>query len=259
VNWGLKVAYALAIFIVGRWLARVLSRALGRVIARTQVDDTLIGFVTNISYVGMVAFVVIAALAELGVQTASFIAIIGAAGLAISLALQGSLSNFAAGVILILFKPFKVGDFIEAGGTSGTVEEIQIFCTQMRTGDNKVQFVPNGTVFGGNIVNYSMRDTRRVDMVFGCGYDDAIVAVKSLLESILAADERVLQDPAPTIGIVALADSSINFAVRPWVNAADYCGLYFDVHEQVKLRFDAAGLNIPYPQTDVHVHQSKAA
>lgn len=184
---------------------------------------------------------------------------VGAAGLAIGLALQGSLSNFASGVMLIIFKPFRAGDFVEAGGASGTVEEIQLFATQFRTGDNKVIHVPNGAIFGGNIVNYSARDTRRVDMVFGCGYGDDIIAAKQLLRSMLEEDPRVLADPAPTVAVLELADSSVNFAVRPWVKASDYWPLWFDMHEQVKLRFDAAGLNIPYPQADVHLHQSTAA
>ena len=255
VGWGLKLTYAIATFIIGKWLAGVLSRMLGKIVAKSGTDETIAGFVTNISYVAMVAFVAIAALAHLGVQTASFIAVLGAAGLAVGLALQGSLSNFAAGVILILFKPFKAGDFIEAGGASGTVEEIQIFSTQMRSGDNKVIFIPNSAIFGDNIVNYSARDTRRVDMLFGCGYDDDVRAAKALLEEILTSDPRVLADPAPVVAVVELADSSVNFAVRPWVNSADYRSVYFDTHEQVKLRFDAAGLSIPYPQQDVHMHQ----
>ena len=259
VGWGLKLVYAIVTFYVGKWLAGILSRMLGRIISKTGTDETLAKFVTSISYVAMVAFVAIAAIAHLGVQTTSFIAVLGAAGLAIGLALQGSLSNFASGVMLILFKPFKAGDFIEAGGAAGTVEEIQIFSTQMRTGDNKVIFIPNGTIFGGNIVNYSTRDTRRVDLVFGCGYDDDVRAAKALLEEIVKADDRVLADPAPVVAVLELADSSVNFAVRPWVNSSDYWGVYFDLHEQVKLRFDEAGISIPYPQQDVHMHEVKAA
>jgi small conductance mechanosensitive channel len=258
-TWGLKIVIAAIIFYVGRWLARILSNAVGRAVGATGTDNTLVKFVSNLSYVGMLAFVTIAALAQLGLQTASFIAVVGAAGLAIGLALQGSLSNFAAGVMLIVFKPFKTGDFIEAGGTSGVVEEIQIFSTQLRSADNKVIFVPNGAIFGGNIVNYSTRDTRRIDLVFGCGYDDDIVAVKTLLLAIVEEDERILKDPAPTVAVLELADSSVNFAVRPWVNAADYWAVFFDLNERVKLRFDATGLNIPYPQSDVHMHEVKAA
>ncbi len=257
--YGLSVIAAIAIFIIGKWLARVLTNTLTKMMTRAGTDATLIAFATNIAYVAMMVFVVIAAMSKLGVETTSFAAVLAAAGLAIGLALQGSLSNFASGVMLILFKPFKTGDFIEAAGISGEVEEIQIFSTKLRSGDNKQLFVPNGAIFSGTIVNYSTKPTRRVDMVFGCGYDDDLRAVKALLKDIIDSDERILAEPAPVIAVTALADSSVNFAVRPWVNAADYWAVYFDVHEQVKLRFDAAGITIPYPQRDVHVHQSRAA
>ena len=256
--YGFSVVAAIAIFFIGKWLARVLTNVLTRMMKRAGTDETLVAFVTNLAYIAMMVFVVIAALSELGVETTSFAAVLAAAGLAIGLALQGSLSNFASGVMLILFKPFKTGDFIEAAGTSGIVEEIQIFSTKLRTGDNKQMFVPNGAIFGGTITNYSTKPTRRVDMVFGCGYDDDLKAAKQLLNDIIAADERILADPAPVVAVSELADSSVNFVVRPWVNAADYWNVYFDIHEQVKLRFDEAGISIPYPQTDVHLHKEAA-
>jgi small conductance mechanosensitive channel len=254
-TYGMKIIAALAIFVVGRWLARVLSKAFGRALERTGTDKTLVRFSVNLTFAALLVFVVLAVLGQLGIQTASFVVVIGAAGLAVGFALQGSLSNFAAGVMLILFRPFKVGDYIEAGGAAGTVEEIMIFSTRMKTPDNRAIFVPNGSITAGNIVNASANDTRRVDMVFGIGYDDDIPRVIALLHEILASDPRVLEDPAPTIGVIELADSSVNIAVRPWVQAADYWGLYFDMHKTVKLRFDAAGISIPYPQHELHMRQ----
>jgi small conductance mechanosensitive channel len=200
-------------------------------------------------------FVIIAAINTLGVQTTSFIAVIGAAGLAIGFALQGSLANFASGVMLIIFRPFKAGDFVEAGGTSGAVEAIHIFNTVLKTPDNKKVIIPNSKVTGDNIVNYSAKDTRRVDLVFGIGYEDDIRKAKQTLEQIVASDERVLKDPAPTIAVSELGDSSVNFVVRPWVNTADYWSVYFDLTEKVKLTFDDQGISIPFPQTDVHLHK----
>ena len=255
-TYGVKIVAAIAIYFIGKWIARKLTDLVQAVMRRAGTDQTLVKFVGNLSYIGLYVFVVLAALGQLGIQTTSFIAIIGAAGLAIGLALQGSLSNFAAGVMLIVFKPFKVGDYVEAGGASGTVEEIMIFSTKMKSPDNKELFVPNGAIFGGNIVNYSAKDTRRVDMVFGCGYGDDLLKAKSLLEELVNADERILKEPAVTVAVSELADSSVNFVVRPWVNAADYWGVYFDMQERVKLRFDAEGICIPYPQRDVHIHQA---
>ena len=258
-EYGLKVIAAIAIFVVGRWVARGLANFFGRALTRAGTDETLVGFSINLAYAALLVFVVLAVLGQLGIQTASFVAVIGAAGLAVGFALQGSLSNFAAGVMLILFRPFKVGDYIEAGGAAGTVDEIMIFSTVLRTPDNRQIFVPNGSITAGNIVNASARETRRVDLVFGCGYEDDVAQVKSLLEEVLRGDQRVLDNPAPTVAILELADSSVNFAVRPWVKASAYWGLYFDLNETVKRRFDEAGFNIPYPQTDVHVHGGAGA
>ena len=237
-DYGVKIVAAVVIFVV---------------------DTILISFVRNIAYVTAMAFVILAVLAKLGIQTTSFIAILGAAGLAIGLALQGSLSNFASGVMLVLFRPFKVGDFIEGGGTAGTVEEMLIFSTRLKTPDNREVFVPNGAITSGTIVNYSAKETRRADLVFGVGYEDDIAKVKQVIDEVMNADERILKDPAPTVGLVELGDNSVNIVVRPWVNAADYWGVYFDLNENMKLRFDKEGISIPYPQRDVHLHQKSAA
>ena len=209
-------------------------------------------------YAALLAFVIIAALGQLGIQTTSFIAILGAAGLAVGLALQGSLANFAAGVLMIIFRPFKQGDFIEGAGVSGVIEEVHIFNTVMRTGDNKTIIIPNGSLMNGNIINYSTKPTRRLDLVIGIGYDDDIKKAKQVLEDLMASEERILKDPAPTIGLLELADSSVNFAVRPWVNSADYWGVHFNLLERIKLRFDDEGISIPYPQRDIHLHNSPA-
>ena len=221
-------------------------------------DPILISFTTNMLYAALLAFVIIAALGQLGIQTTSFIAILGAAGLAVGLALQGSLANFAAGVLMIIFRPFKQGDFIEGAGVSGIIEEVHIFNTIMRTGDNKTIIIPNGSLMSGNIVNYSTKPTRRLDLVIGIGYDDDIKKAKQVLEDLMASEERILKDPAPTIGLLELADRSVNFAVRPWVNSADYWGVHFDLLERIKLRFDDEGISIPYPQQDIHLHNSPA-
>jgi len=257
--YGLQLIAAIVIFVIGKLLAKVLSRALGRAMQRADTDEMLVKFVVNIAYAALLAFVILAALAQLGIQTTSFIAILGAAGLAIGLALQGSLSNFAAGVMLIIFRPFKVGDFIEAGGTSGVVEEILIFSTKMKSPDNKQLYVPNGAILSGTIVNYSAKEQRRVDMVFGCGYGDDVRQAKALLEKIVTDNPLVLTDPAPTIGVLELGDNSVNFAVRPWVNTPDYWDAYFQINQAVKQGFDEAGISIPFPQRDVHLIPDEAA
>lgn len=253
IPWGINIVMALAIFIIGRIVVRLLCSLLGKVLNRAKVDDILIEFVKSIANAILLLFVIVASLNQLGVDTSSLVALLAAAGLAIGLSLQGSLQNFAAGVMLLIFRPFKAGDFIEAGGASGIVLTINIFTTTIRTGDNKEVIIPNGSIYGGNIVNYSSMPTRRVDMVFGIGYGDDLKKAKQLLQEIVEADERVLKDPAPTIAVSELADSSVNFVVRPWVNSADYWGVFFDTHETVKLRFDQEGISIPYPQMDLHV------
>ena len=253
--YGVKMIAALVIFVIGKWVARKLGNVTKKVMESREVDAALVNFASSLVYYALLIFVVIAALGQIGIQTASFVAIVGAAGLAIGLAMQGSLSNFAAGVLIILFKPFKIGDFVEMAGTSGVVENIMIFTTEMKTGDNKKIIVPNSSVLGGVITNYSANATRRVDLVMGIGYNDDIDKAKQVLEEIINADERILKDPAPLIAVSELADSSVNFAVRPWVKSADYWAVYFALNETVKKRFDQEGISIPYPQQDIHVHK----
>ena len=257
--YGLNIVAAILIFVVGRWIARALRNVIKRMMTKGNVDEILVSFVGNLTYIALFAFVIIAALNQLGIQTTSFIAIIGAAGLAIGLALQGSLANFAAGVLMIIFRPFQVGDYIEGAGVAGAVEKVQIFTTQLKTPDNKTIIIPNAKMMGDNITNYSAKDTRRVDMVIGVGYGDDLKKVREILEDILAKDHRILKDPAPTIGVLELGDNSVNFAVRPWVKRDDYWGAYFDVTETVKRRFDEEGISIPYPQRDVHLYEYKEA
>jgi small conductance mechanosensitive channel len=245
---------AIAILVVGKLVAVSIRSLIKKVMTARKIDGTIIGFVAGLVYAIIMVGVVLAALQRIGVQTTSFVAIIGAAGLAIGLALQGSLANFAAGFMLILFKPFKVGNFIEAGGTAGIVEEIDIFTTTLRTPDNRVIIVPNNSITSGAITNVNARDTRRVDLTVGVSYNDDLRAVKELLLKVLHEDERVLKDPAPTVGVVELGDSSVNFCVRPWVNAADYWDVFFDLNITLKERIEAAGFSIPFPQQDVHLH-----
>jgi len=253
--YGTKIVGAILILIIGRIVINIIAKVIRKLMQRSNTDETLTKFVVSLSRIALMTFVFIAAIGTLGVQTASFVAIIGAAGLAIGFALQGSLSNFASGVMLIIFRPFKAGDYVEAGGSSGSVEAIQIFNTIMKTPDNKKVIIPNSQITGGSITNYSAMDTRRVDMVFGIGYDDDIKKAKETLEHIVKDDPRVLKDPAPTIALSELADSSVNFIVRPWVKTSDYWGVYFDLIEKVKLTFDEKGISIPFPQTDVHLFQ----
>ena len=251
-----NIVIAAAILLVGIWLAKQLKEWAGKLMERHGLDIMLASFLSNIIHIIILAFVVIAALGKLGIQTTSIIAVMGAAGLAVGLALQGSLSNFASGVMIIALRPFKVGDFVEAGGISGIVEGIQIFSTQMRTGDNKLIIVPNGSITSSTITNYSAKETRRVDMVFGISYDDDIKKAKTVLQDLVNADERILDDPAPVIAVSELADNSVNLIVRPWVKTADYWNVYWDLTEAVKMRFDQEGLHIPYPQRDIHLHQA---
>jgi len=253
--YGLKVIAAIVILILGWIAAKGIRNLIRRILQRAHVDKTLVSFVTNLCYVGVIAFVAIAVLGKLGVQTASFVAILGAAGLAVGLALQGSLANFAAGVLMIIFKPFKISDYIEGGGVAGVVENIGIFTTELKSPDNKKIIVPNAKMTSDNIINYTAKDIRRVDIVAGVSYADNIDKVKEVLAGILTQDDRILKDPAPMITVLELADSSVNFAVRPWVKTADYWGVYFAIQENIKKRFDAEGICIPFPQQDVHLHK----
>ena len=255
IPWGINIVMAIAIYIIGKMVVSVLVNVLSKVMTRSQYDDMLIDFVKAIARAVLMLFVIIAALDQLNVNTTSLAAILAAAGLAIGLSLQGSLQNFAAGVMLLVFKPFKAGDFIEAGGAMGVVKSISIFTTVMTTGDNKEIIIPNGGIYGGNITNYSAKETRRVDMVVGIGYDSDLKKAKEILKEMLAADERVLKDPSPTVAVAELADSSVNFVVRPWVATADFWAVKFDFTEAIKLRFDAEGISIPFPQMDLHLHK----
>lgn len=259
IPWGIRIGVALAIFIIGRWIAKWLTGVLRKIMTRGNLDEMLINFLSNIAYFVLLLAVVMAALDHLGIQTTSLLAVFGAAGLAIGLALKDSLANFSSGVMIILFRPFKVGDFIEAGGASGVVEEVRMFATILRTGDNREIILPNGQIYGGMIINYSARSTRRIDMVFGIGYDDDIAKAKQLMEDIMKQDERILADPAPSIALGELGDSSVNFNVRPWVNSGDYWPVRADLLEKIKLAFDANGISIPYPQQDVHMHEVSGA
>jgi small conductance mechanosensitive channel len=255
--YGLKILAAIAVFIVGRWVAKLMRKIVNKLMQNRKVDATITKFVANLTYIVLLTFFIIAALGLLGIQTTSFIAIIGAAGLAIGLALQGSLANFAAGFLLIIFRPFKVGDFIEAAGVAGTVEVIQIFTTELATPDNRTIIVPNSKLTGDNIINYSTKGTRRVDMVFGIGYEDDIDKARNIITEILSHDERVLKDPPMKIAVSELADSSVNFVARPWVNFSDYWSVYWETTETVKKQFDAQGISIPFPQRDIHVYEHK--
>lgn len=255
IEYAVNIAAALITLVVGWFVANLFSHGLVRVMNNRRVDITITGFIGNLVKYAILAFVVIAALSRVGVQTASFVAIIGAAGLAVGLALQGSLSNFAAGVLLIVFRPFKAGDYVEVAGTAGSVTQVQIFTTVLTTPDNKVVVVPNANVLNGNIINYSRMTTRRVDMTFGIGYASDLLKAKEILEGLLAADSRILKDPAWTIAVSNLNSSSVDLVVRPWVNTADYWGVFFDMQEKVKLAFDEAGIEIPFPQMTVHQGQ----
>ncbi len=251
--WIIRIVIAVAIFYVGRIVVKMLVDFVEKMMRAREMDEILVKFLCSILRWVLLLFVVIAALSQLGIDTTSLIALLGAAGLAIGLSLQTSLGNFAAGVMLIIFRPFTKGDFVEAGGAMGVVDKISIFTTTLTTPDNREVIVPNGAILGGNITNFSARDTRRVDMVFGISYDDDIRKAKSLLEEIVAADERILAEPAPVVALSELADSSVNFIVRPWVKSSDYWAVLWDTTAAVKLKFDEADITIPYPQMDVHM------
>ncbi len=260
VNWGLKILAALLIFLIGRWLARTVVKWMRRALGRAQVDGTLTGFLASILYIALMAGVILTALGTLGVNTTSFLAILGAAGLAVGLALKDSLGNFAAGVMLIFFRPFKAGDFVEAGGTSGTVQTVRIFNTVLKTPDNRIVTVPNALIYSDVITNYSAEATRRIDLVIGISYDDSIPEAKRLIESVLAADDRVLADPAPMLLLLELGASSVDIGVRPWVKTADYWATRGDLLERIKVTLEDNGLSIPYPQRDVHLfNEAKVA
>ena len=254
---GISAITALAILFFGIWVAKILRGTTRRVMIKREVEPTLVKFGTNILYAVLVIFVVTAALNNLGIQTTSIIAVLGAAGLAIGLALQSSLSNFAAGVMILIFHPFRVGDFIDGGGVMGSVEELGIFTTHLKTPDNKSIFVPNGNLAGNNLTNFTRNETRRMDLVVGVGYGEDVRIVKDVLLQIIAEDDRILKDPAPKVAVLELADSSVNFTARAWTVAGDYWSFYFDTTEKVKKQMDAEGISIPFPQRDIHVYEHK--
>lgn len=254
--YGGKLVLAILTLIIGLWLIGMVIKGLDKALKASGVESTLAIFLEKLAGTILKILLLISVASMIGIETTSFIAIFGAAGLAVGLALQGSLSNFAGGVLILLFKPFKVGDFIEAQGHSGVVKEIQIFNTIMHTGDRKTIIIPNGPISNGSIINYSLSPIRRVDMVFGIGYDDDLKQAKALLQKLVDDDPRILKDPESQVLLSELADSSVNFTVRAFVNAADYWGVFFDMQEKVKLAFDEAGISIPYPQQDVHMHNA---
>lgn len=254
--FGKNLIIAIAIYYVGKLAVSMLVRGMRKVMHARDVDKTLEVFLCNLVRMTLMFIVIIAAIGQLGVETASFIGIFAAAGLAVGLALQGSLSNFAAGVLIVLFRPYRVGDFVEAAGIAGVVEQVQILTTILRTGDNKQVIVPNGQIMDSIITNYSAKETRRVDMVIGVSYADDLDKVRKTLQDIIAADDRILEDPAPVIAVAALADSSVNFNVRPWVKTADYWAVLWDLTEAIKKRFDQEGISFPFPQQDVHLYKA---
>ncbi len=254
-GYALKIIMAIVIFIIGRMVASALRGSIKKVMAKRNMDPSLSGFVASLAYFAILAFTIIAVIGQFGVQTASFVAILGAAGFAVGMALQGTLANFASGVMLLLFRPFKAGDFVDAGGVMGSVKEIGIFTTTMSTPDNKMIIIPNGQIYGGVITNFNGYDTRRVDMTMGISYDANINKAMEIINDLIAKDERFLKDPAPTVAVAELADSSVNIVVRPWAKASDYWGAFFDFHKNCKEAFDAAGIEIPFPQTVVHMNK----
>jgi len=251
-EYGLKIVAAILIFVIGKWVAKKVTKVTKNVMTKAKVDKTLVEFSESVVYFLLLLMVIMASLNALGINTTSFIAVLGAASLAIGLALQGTLSNIGAAVIIIIFRPFKVGDVIEAAGALGTVSDMNLFSTIISPVDNRTIIVPNSAIIGGNITNFSTKNERRVDHVFGIGYDDDLKLAKETLMDIMKADERILPEPAPFVAVSELADSSVNFVVRAWVKTEDFWGVHFDMIENVKLTFDEKGISIPYPQMDVH-------
>ena len=253
-DFGINLIVAIVIFYVGRMAARAVQRGVRKMMRAQEVDMILETFIGNLIYWGLMVVVIIAAIGKIGIQTTSLIAIMGAAGLAVGLALQGSLSNFAAGVLIVIFRPYRVGDWVEAAGISGAVEQVQILTTILRTGDNKQIIVPNSQIMDSIITNYSANDTRRVDLTIGVSYEDDLDKVRETIQALVDADDRILKDPACTSAVAALADSSVNFTVRPWAKTSDYWGVMFDLTEAIKKRFDQEGISFPFPQQDVHLY-----
>jgi small conductance mechanosensitive channel len=253
---GLDILMALIIVIVGRWVARILSRMLARVLSRANVDQTLVDFLSNVAYYLGLVIVIIAALSRLGFPTTTIVAVLGAGTLAVGLALQDTLSNFAAGWLIVLLKPYRLGDYVSVDNQAGFVQEIKIFHTMLIDRDNRVILIPNSDVLDSHIINHSHEDLIRLDLTFGIGYGDDLLKAKQILEQIMAADERIAADPAPSVAVRELGDNSVNLAVRPYVQLRDEVAVRFAITEQVKLRFDQAGVSIPFPQRDIHLYQT---
>lgn len=254
-TYSVKIIAALLILVIGKWLARRITNVITRLMEKNKVDITLVRFLDSIIYYSFMVMVVIAAAGQLGINTTSFLTIVGAAGLAIGLALKDSLSNFASGVMLVLFRPYRVDDFVDIGGVAGNVVSISLFTTELNTVDNQKVIVPNASITSNVITNVTANPTRRVDLVIGIGYNDDIKKAKEVIQGVLAEEKRILPEPAPLIAVSELADSSVNFVVRPWVKTGDYWGVYFALHENIKLALDANGISIPFPQQDVHMYQ----
>ncbi len=254
---GPGVLMAIITLLIGLWIIKIVIKLVLKSLSHAKVEESLSKFLCSLVGVLLKALLFVSVASMVGIETTSFIAILGAAGLAVGLALQGSLANFAGGVLILLFKPYKVGNFIDAQGVTGTVKEIQVFNTILKTPDNKIIIVPNGSISNGIITNFSAESTRRVDMTFGVGYDDDIQKAKQVLQSLVNADERIFKDPEPQIVVAELADCSVNFAVRVWANASDYWGIFFDMQEKVKETFDKEKISIPFPQRDVHIYNQK--
>ncbi len=255
IEYGVQIITAIVILIVGMWVVKMIQSAIRKGLEKKGTDPSLAGFTFSLTGMALKIMVIIAVISQLGVETTSFIAILGAAGLAIGMALSGTLQNFAGGAMILIFKPFKVGDFIDAQGYTGTVNEIQIFNTILKTPDNKTIIIPNGGLSTGSMVNFSTEPTRRVDWTFGIGYGDDADKAQEVIKRLLQQDSRILKDQDVFCELSELGDSSVNFATRAWVNAGDYWGVYFDMNKKVYQEFDKSGLSIPYPQMDVHLHK----
>ncbi len=251
--FALNLLAAILIFVIGRWASRLISTIIARVMTKAKIEQLLVTFVQHLSYFGLLAFVIIAALDRIGIKLTAAIAVLGAAALAVAFALQGSLSNFAAGILMVIFKPFKVGDFVEIASVQGTVQEIQVLATVLNAPDNARIIIPNAQVTGGTIRNFTANDTRRIDLTIGVSYNDDLKKAKQVIENVLAADARILKNPAPTVAVSELGESAVNIVVRPWVKSADYWDVYFDITEKLKLAIESNGLTIPFPQRDVHI------
>ena len=254
IGWAGKIALALVIYVIGKWVAKKLTNFARKLMVAREADPTLVNFLCNLVYTILLVAVILAALDTLGMPVTSLLAVVGAAGLAIGLALKDSLGNFAAGVMLVMFRPFSKGDVVEVAGVSGKVDEVRIFSTILTTTDNKQIIIPNGQVAADTITNYTAKDERRVDLVFGVGYDDDLKVAREVLTRVCTSHPKVLADPAFNIFVINLGDSSVDFAVRPWVKTEDYWAVWGDILEQGKVELEAAGCNIPYPQSDVHLH-----